>query len=126
MSAEEDPPPARASFARREERQPFVAQMMIAGAGGEGLTPTLPAGRGSSAGGSADSHQSGFSSVSKTFLSDLRRLMQELERTNPHFVRCLKPNFALAPRKIDGELLMAQMASSVWSRPCTPSPLFHR
>ena len=55
---------------------------------------------------------SGFSSVGKTFLNDLRKLMRELEATQPHFVRCLKPNKTLAPRQMDRKMVLVQMASS--------------
>ena len=32
-----------------------------------------------------------------------------LERTTPHFVRCVKPNFELMPDKLDGANVMRQL-----------------
>ena len=100
----------------RKSEQPFIAAVRVseahhaaaeasdaaASAGGGPKMAPPPALPGSS----------GFSSVGKTFLNDLRKLMKELQMTMPHFVRCLKPNHALAPKKLEGQMVLVQMASS--------------
>ena len=51
----------------------------------------------------------GFSSVSKVFLLDLKQLMRELASTEPHFIRCLKPNPNQAAREMEGSGVLVQM-----------------
>ena len=103
----------------RQSQQPFIAAIIKSEAAGPSNAPAadLPALGGSPAGPRmAPPPQlpgsSGFSSVGKTFLNDLRKLMRELDATQPHFVRCLKPNRALAPRTMEGPMVLTQMASS--------------
>ena len=45
----------------------------------------------------------GGKTIAKKFLSDLRRLKDNLCSTNPHYVRCIKPNDVQA-RPIDGSI----------------------
>ena len=90
----------------RKSTSPFIAAVIQSESGGGG--------NGSFHGGSSSGSGagSGFSSVGKTFLNDLRKLMRELQATQPHFVRCLKPNPTLKPRVLDGQMTMVQMGSS--------------
>jgi len=95
----------------RQSTQPFIADVIrtesavhheeTKSAGGPRLAapPALPGG-------------SGFSSVGKTFLNELRKLMRELQATQPHFVRCFKPTKDLAKQQMDGQMVLTQMASS--------------
>ena len=45
----------------------------------------------------------GGTTIAKTFLSDLGQLTRHLQKTNPHYVRCIKPNDFKA-RPIDGSI----------------------
>ena len=84
----------------RTSTQPFIKEVIRAESGGMiAPAPTLPG-------------TAGFSSVGKTFLNDLRKLMAELQATQPHFVRCIKPNEAMQPKLVEGPMVMVQMASS--------------
>jgi len=104
----------------RLSKQPYIAAIIQsegAGATGASLSyvPNLAAPSGGGGGKMAPPPMlpgSGFSSVGKTFLNDLRKLMRELEATQPHFVRCLKPNEELAPRQMDGKKVLQQMQAS--------------
>lgn len=64
------------------------------------LMPTAPTSTG-------DGGTYGF--ASRTFASSLRQLMQELEATAPFFIRCIKPNDALAPGACDDALVLTQL-----------------
>ena len=93
----------------RKSKQPFIAAIIAeesvaldvaagpssvnksAAPGKMAPPPTLPG-------------SSGFSSVGKSFLNDLRKLMRELQKTQPHFVRCLKPNAKLERHTVDGSM----------------------
>eukprot|EP00002_Diphylleia_rotans_P023810 TRINITY_DN4689_c0_g1_i1.p1 TRINITY_DN4689_c0_g1~~TRINITY_DN4689_c0_g1_i1.p1 ORF type:complete len:1837 (+),score=393.89 TRINITY_DN4689_c0_g1_i1:87-5597(+) len=47
--------------------------------------------------------------VAYYFKEQLTSLMATLQSTEPHFVRCLKPNTTKSPRKIDSEFLFRQL-----------------
>jgi hypothetical protein len=47
--------------------------------------------------------------VSGQFQSSLLALMETLERTNPHFVRCIKSNNCKAPCQFDDDLVLRQL-----------------
>ena len=102
----------------RQSKQPFIKAVIWSethsvGSDGDGAASAAAAGSASKmAPPPALPGSSGFSSVGKTFLNDLRKLMRELQATQPHFVRCLKPNPKLQPRVLDGQMIMVQMASS--------------
>ena len=48
-------------------------------------------------------------SCSLVFQSSLIALMETLEKTNPHFVRCIKSNNHKAPCLFDEELVLRQL-----------------
>lgn len=51
-------------------------------------------------------------SVSKTFASQLHSLRSELESTESHFVRCVKPNFEGRPCHVDTDYVTSQLESA--------------
>ena len=46
--------------------------------------------------------------VAAVFRKQLRDLNRTLEETNPHYVRCIKPNMSLAPDDCNGALVLRQ------------------
>ncbi|GLT25947.1 hypothetical protein SLA2020_010450 [Shorea laevis] len=48
-------------------------------------------------------------SVATKFKSQLFQLMQRLENTTPHFIRCIKPNNLQSPRLYEQELVLQQL-----------------
>lgn len=48
-------------------------------------------------------------SVATKFKSQLFQLMQRLENTTPHFIRCIKPNNLQSPRFYEQELVLQQL-----------------
>ncbi|CAO2833475.1 unnamed protein product [Amaranthus hypochondriacus] len=48
-------------------------------------------------------------SVATKFKSQLYKLMQQLEDTTPHFIRCIKPNSKQLPGVYDNDLVMQQL-----------------
>ena len=88
----------------RKSTSPFIAAVIQSESGGGG--------NGSFHGGSSSGSGagSGFSSVGKTFLNDLRKLMRELQATA---ALCALPQPAYPPaRVLDGQMTMVQMGSS--------------
>ena len=49
------------------------------------------------------------STLGGQFRSQLARLMEALRATNPHFVRCIKPNAVRAPRRFDAPMSLTQL-----------------
>jgi myosin heavy subunit len=49
------------------------------------------------------------STLGAKFVSDIANLMTSLEATNPHFVRCIKPNNAKSPKPISPTLVHHQL-----------------
>ena len=47
--------------------------------------------------------------VSSKFSTQLRELVQELDGTGLHFVRCIKPNIQLLPDKFESSLVLTQL-----------------
>ncbi|KAI7986718.1 Myosin-1 [Camellia lanceoleosa] len=48
-------------------------------------------------------------SVAEKFKGQLFQLMQRLESTTPHFIRCIKPNNVHSPRMYEQELVLQQL-----------------
>ena len=53
-----------------------------------------------------------FASVGATFVRSLASLMETLGACEAHFVRCVKPNPELVPRKLHGESVANQLRMS--------------
>ena len=53
-----------------------------------------------------------FKSVSSTFRTQLTSLMDTLNATNSHFIRCIKPNADQSPRSFDSNSVMTQLQYS--------------
>ena len=53
-----------------------------------------------------------FSSVAAKFVKSLKDLMTELQSSQAHFVRCIKPNPKLVPQEIHGENVINQLRMS--------------
>ena len=53
-----------------------------------------------------------FNSISRRFIADLSALLTELGQTEPHFVRCIKPNAEAAPRIFNSPLVLEQLRCS--------------
>ncbi|KAL1507307.1 hypothetical protein AB1Y20_008153 [Prymnesium parvum] len=49
------------------------------------------------------------STVGEKFRSQLNKLMQRIEATHPFFIRCIKPNQAKAPNKLEMKMVIEQM-----------------
>ena len=49
------------------------------------------------------------SALASQFVDSLDQLMAVLSRTTPHFVRCVKPNYAQNPNDLDGAYVMRQL-----------------
>jgi hypothetical protein len=58
---------------------------------------------------SAGSSASGGTTLISKFQSQISVLMQGLDETQPHFIRCLKPNDSLEPGKVDAVKLHYQL-----------------
>ena len=54
----------------------------------------------------------GGATVSSFFKTQLVRLMSEINRTHPHWIRCVKPHSAKKPRMFHGLEVMTQMCSA--------------
>uniref|UniRef100_A0A0N4ZUU0 Myosin motor domain-containing protein n=1 Tax=Parastrongyloides trichosuri TaxID=131310 RepID=A0A0N4ZUU0_PARTI len=50
--------------------------------------------------------------VSSKFKTQLDILIQKLDKTGTHFVRCLKPNSDMVPNKFDGQQILNQLSCS--------------
>ena len=55
---------------------------------------------------------SGGQTVSRGFLSSLKKLMEALEATEAHFIRCIKPNNELKPNLLYGAFVLSQLKCS--------------
>ena len=66
----------------------------------------------SSAGSSAALSSSSRSSISSLFLQSMAELLSSINSSQPHFVRCIKPNACKSPRTADSALLLSQLSSS--------------
>ena len=53
-----------------------------------------------------------FSSVGAKFVKSLKALMAELQASQAHFVRCVKPNQKLLPQELHGEGVVGQLKMS--------------
>ena len=53
-----------------------------------------------------------FSSVARRYINDLNQLMADLNTTNAHFVRCIKPNTQLKPATFTASLVLQQLRCS--------------
>ena len=53
-----------------------------------------------------------FNSVSRRFINDLNQLMDDLNATKAHFVRCIKPNTELAAAGFTPSLVLQQLRCS--------------
>lgn len=51
-------------------------------------------------------------SLSSRFRNDLRELMDKVEHTETHFVRCIKPNASGSPTEFHGSMVLAQLSYS--------------
>lgn len=56
------------------------------------------------------SPRSNSRSISSRFQNDLKTLMQELEESSSHFIRCIKPNSTKSPGNFHDEIVMLQLA----------------
>ena len=50
--------------------------------------------------------------VSRSFLASLKKLLDALESTDAHFIRCIKPNNELKPNKLYGAFVLNQLKCS--------------
>ncbi len=57
----------------------------------------------------ADKKSSGFVSVCSQFRLQLASLMAALQKTRPHFIRCIKPNRAKVPGQFDRQAVVSQL-----------------
>ncbi|CAK9208721.1 unnamed protein product [Sphagnum troendelagicum] len=76
---------------------------LFAAAIGEGLQKMLSPTR------RANGTESQKQSVAAKFKGQLNKLMQRLESTEPHFIRCIKPNPQHLPNVVDQELVLQQL-----------------
>ena len=53
-----------------------------------------------------------FNSVSRRFINDLNTLMEDLNSTKAHFIRCIKPNKELEAFKFTPSLVLTQLRCS--------------
>ena len=74
-------------------------------------TPTEPTGGAKPKGGRGKA-QSSFASVGDKFVKSLKSLMTELQAGQAHFIRCIKSNPELLPKKLHGESVMTQLRMS--------------
>ena len=58
--------------------------------------------------------------IGRQFQDSLDQLMAMLKLCSPHFVRCVKPNYALEPNNFDGAYVMRQLRQVHFS---SPAPL---
>ena len=63
-------------------------------------------------GGKKGGAKSAFASVGDKFVKSLKSLMTELEASQAHFVRCIKSNPELAPKKMHGSSVIEQLRMS--------------
>ena len=59
--------------------------------------------------GTMDNKKSHKKTVGAAFRDSLNLLMENLNSTNPHYVRCIKPNEARQPRVFDTALVQHQV-----------------
>ncbi|XP_069125112.1 myosin heavy chain, striated muscle isoform X4 [Argopecten irradians] len=78
-------------------KEPLVAELFKA--------PEEPAGGGKKKKGKS----SAFQTISAVHRESLNKLMCNLRRTNPHFVRCIIPNLEKEPGLVDAELVLHQL-----------------
>ena len=62
--------------------------------------------------GGAKKKGSTFNSVSRRFINDLNQLMDDLNATKAHFIRCIKPNTELAAGGFTPSLVLNQLRCS--------------
>ena len=89
-----------------------LLQSLFEPGGGGGVTPRGGAASGgkrmmSKAGGGKRS--STFNSISRRFISDLSLLIADLGTTDAHFIRCIKPNTELKPRRFESKVVLDQL-----------------
>jgi len=54
----------------------------------------------------------GSQTVGRSFLASLKKLMEALESTDTHFIRCIKPNNELKPNLLYGAFVLTQLKCS--------------
>ena len=54
----------------------------------------------------------GAQTVSRAFLASLKKLLDALESTDAHFIRCIKPNNELKPNQLYGAFVLTQLKCS--------------
>ena len=54
----------------------------------------------------------GAQTVSRAFLISLKKLLDALESTDAHFIRCIKPNNELKPNLLYGAFVLTQLKCS--------------
>lgn len=95
---------------------PLIAELFVekgdGGSGGGGATSaSATAGGGSGGGGGGGKQQKGStkSTLGTQFRNQLVGLLATLRTTEPHFIRCVKPNHQKVPNVLDGNLALRQM-----------------
>jgi hypothetical protein len=91
----------------------FKEMMIQAGAD---ILPTSGAGAGAGAGGggarSSGKHQRQLDTLASRFTGQLHQLITVLQESEPHFVRCIKPNNLKNPITFEPELVLRQLRYS--------------
>jgi len=63
-------------------------------------------------GGKGGGKPKGAQTVSRGFLASLKKLLDALESTDAHFIRCIKPNNELKPNQLYGAFVLTQLKCS--------------
>ena len=87
----------------------LVALFKPGGEGGRDGEPVQKSARGGGARGRSGGGGKRTTALAAQFAGSLDELMAVLQRTTPHFVRCVKPNFDLKPNQLDGANVMRQL-----------------
>ena len=69
-------------------------------------------GGGKGGGGARRGKPKAAQTVSRSFLASLKRLLDALESTDAHFIRCIKPNNELKPNLLYGAFVLTQLKCS--------------
>lgn len=85
---------------------PLISELFVEKAEASSASSTASAGGG---GGKNNQKQNTKSTLGGQFRNQLVGLMLNLKVTEPHFIRCVKPNHAKVPNVIDGSLALRQM-----------------